>query len=598
MLKKFFFQVLTSFMGAWLAIVLAGVVAVVLVVALVGSMLSGNAEGVRKNSVLKITLEGVLEEREAGHNINIQLGDLLNGGREKVQTVETLVAAIEEAKSNSDIRCIYLDCKGIGGAPASLHAVREALQDFKQSKKKIFAYADNMTGGDYFLASVADEIALNPAGQVQMHGLGGISLFYKDLFDKIGVEFQAVRVGKGKSAIEPYTSSTMSDVAREQNLTLYTTLWNGMTADMQKSRPALQAGRLDTLISIDLISCRPAKFVLDNKVVTSLEYRHAFEDKIGRYSGHEHGMENVVSPQLLAQKQAAADYNFSADNQVAVVYACGGIDTSVAGSGINSAELTEQIYELVEDKDVKALVLRVNSPGGSAFGSEQIWEALEKFKATGRPFVVSMGDYAASGGYYISSGADRIFADPLTITGSIGIYGLIPNIHGLCEKVGLNPQMVATNPQALFPNFFYSMDERQLAAMQSMVEDGYNLFVKRCSDGRKIPVAKLHEIADGRPVAGTTALKLGLVDELGSLEGAVKYAATRAKLKKWNVVKYPNGKNPLQELLKTLDEQQNAFALMSVTDPQRVLEAVRPLLMEFAGNGALQASMPRIIFSY
>lgn len=596
MLKKFFFQVLTSFMGAWLAIVLAGVAAVIVMIGIVGSLMSGEDTSIRKDSVLKITLEGALEERDNGTSLNIL--DLMNGEREKVQTVETLTSAIKEAQDNGNIKCIYLDCQGIAAAPASLNAVRDALINFKKSKKKIYAYADTYTGGDYFLASVADEIVLNPVGQVQFHGIGGINLFFKDLFDKIGVEFQAVRVGKGKAAVEPYTSSEMSEVARQQSLELYGTIWKGMTTRMAEARKGFTAAQLDTLISVDLISCRPAKFILDNKLVTKLEYRHAFEARLAKACGQKDGLTNVVTPTQLAQQNSAGKLQIKTENQVAVLYACGGIDMAFSGSGINSEELSEQIYELMEDDNVKALVLRVNSPGGSAFGSEQIWEALEKFKAAGKPFIVSMGDYAASGGYYISCGAQRIFADPYTITGSIGIYGLIPNINGLCQKLGVNPQMVATNPQALFPNMFYAMNEQQLAAMQSMVEDGYNLFVKRCADGRKMTVAKLSEIADGRPIAATTAKTLGLVDEIKPLDDAIAYAARQAKLKNWNVVSYPNPGNPLQELMKQLEQQQAALALINESDPTRLAEKVLPMLDRFSGAGALQASMPTIIFSY
>lgn len=584
-------------MGAWLAIVLAGVVAVILVIAMFTSMMSGEVAGFTKNSALQITLEGSLEER--ANSVELGLSDLLRGNGEKVQTVEDLVAAIGEAKTNEKVKCIYLDCRGIAGAPASLHAVREALVDFKTSKKKIFAYADSYTGSDYFLASVADEIVLNPAGEIQLHGIGGVNLFLKDFFDKVGVEFQAVRVGKGKAAVEPYTCSEMSDVARQQSMALYDTLWLGMRQEMSSKERGITPALIDTLINRDILSCRPASFILDKKLVTSLQYRHQFEDKVAEYCGQKDGLEHVVTPsQLLAVTDSPMN-SYTADNQVAVLYACGGIDTGgMGGGGINSPDLVDEILSLADNDKVKALVLRVNSPGGSAYGSEQIWEALEVFKKTGKPFVVSMGDYAASGGYYISAGAQRIFADQFTITGSIGIYGLIPNISGLLGKLGINPQMVATNPDALFPTLMYPLSDKQYAAMQSMVENGYSLFVKRCAEGRHMTVAKIEEIADGRPLAATVAKSYGLVDEIGSLQKAIDYAASTAKLKKWKAVSYPNAAGAFAEMLKQFNQESAALELLTGTNPQRMMESAREIVQSFSGRHSLHAAMPTIIFSY
>lgn len=596
-MKKFFFQVLSSFMGAWLAIVLAGIVAVILVVALVGSMIGGAVPKLEKNSPLLITLEGVLEEREAVPTFDI--GGMLwgNSNKVKVIAVETLVEAIKEAKDNDNVKCIYLDCRGLTGAPASMHAVRSVLADFKKSGKKIFAYADNFTQGDYYIASVADEIVLNPAGMVQMRGIGGVSIYFKDFLDKIGVEVQAVRVGEGKAAIEPYTSSHMSAVARQQNMLLFDSLWMGMRKDMSIKSRGLTPASIDSLVSRDMLSCRTASFALKVKLVTALEYRHKYEKKLAEYCGQKDGLKQVITPSELVQI-TQNDFNNAVDNQVAVLYACGGIDDFMSRGGINSSDVVEQVLDLAENDKVKALVLRVNSPGGSAFGSEQMWEALETFKKTGKPFVVSMGDYAASGGYYISCGAQRIYADPYTITGSIGIFGLIPNIHGLCDKLGLTPQMVATNPDALFPNLMYPLDAKQLSALQMMVNDGYELFVKRCAEGRHMPVAKIKEIADGRPIIAGMAKSYGLVDELGSLDDAVKYAAGKAKLKDWNAVSYPNAGSMLENLMQTLEEQQSMLAMTAAGDTGALRLFAERFIDSFSQGACLQASMPTYIFNY
>jgi len=596
-MKKFFFQVLSSFMGAWIAIVLSGVVAVLLVIGLVGSMMKGESQTVGSDTVLRIDLSGNLIEREDLSNLSLM--QLLQNNREQVQTVETLKAALSQAASNDNVKCVYLDCGGISAAPATLNALRHALMEFRKQapKKKIFAYADALTEGDYFVASTAHEIALNPAGMMEMRGLGGQSLYYKDFFDKIGVQFQAVRVGKGKAAVEPYTMSEMSDVARSQSLQLMTDLWADFRKEISESRKGITPAMIDTLVSVDMISCKPAQFVLAKNLVDTLSYRHSFEEKIALYAGQSDGLENECTPKQLASMESNPLMSTTANNQVAVLYATGGID-GFGDSGIVSADLVEQILNLADDDNVKALVLRVNSPGGSAFGSEQIWEALEQFKKSGKPFVVSMGDYAASGGYYISCGAQRIFADRFTITGSIGIFGLIPNINGLLKKLGVNPQLVATNPQAVFPNLFHPLDERQLAAMQSMVTEGYNLFVKRCADGRKTTVSKIEEIADGRPLSASAALKCGLIDEIGYLDNAVEYAAKVAKLKDYNVVAYPNQGSMFDAIMKGIDKGNMALSLFESSDAKVGLNAARILLKNYQGNGCVRASLPCYQFEY
>lgn len=579
-MKKFFLNVLSSFVGTWIAIVLAGVVAVLLVVAAVSKMAGGPSVSLDNNSVLEIKLNGPVTERDDARSISVY--SILSDDFTVPLSLETLTTAINEAKTNDNIKAIYLDCGAVSAAPATLQALRQALVDFKTSGKKVYAYADVMTQGSYFVATVADEISLNPAGNVSFYGLGGQTLFYKDFFDKIGLQFQAVRVGKGKAAVEPYTLDTMSNVAREQNMTLLNTLWSQIRTDIDKSRPAVTPALMDSLINVEYVSQRPAKYVLDARLVDRLEYRHAFEERLASAVGQEPELEGRIYPEQLALFAPVPSYEDN--NQVAVLYACGGIDDIAGGSGIDSDKLVKDILKLKENENVKALVLRVNSPGGSAFGSEQIWEALETFKKTGKPFVVSMGDYAASGGYYISCGADRIFANPMCVTGSIGIFGLIPNIHGLMEKLGINSVTVATNPAGQFPDIFDPMDPRQEAAMQRMVEDGYELFVKRCADGRKMDVGKIKEIADGRPLPAALAKKYGLVDELGGLDSAIKYAAKQAKLKEgdYNTVPYPMVEMSLAAFMASLQNGTSEVAsivrLFTCGDVETYAEQARSLL--------------------
>lgn len=535
MLKRFFLNVLSSFMGAWLAILMSGLCLMLVVLGIIGIIAGSNAS-IEKNSVLKIDLQGELIERENPANLDVL--SLLTAGRLEFQAVETLVSAIKEAKDDDRIKAIYLDCGVLAAAPASVNAVRDALKEFKAGGKRIYAYADQYSQSAYYVATIADELYLNPQGSVDIHGLGGESLFYKDLFDKIGVEFQVVRVGEGKSAVEPYTQNHMSDYARNQTMQLLDTIWGGLRGTIASSR-GIASAELDTLINRDIPAIRTGSYAKDHKLVDGTMYRHEFEKHIADAVGQKDGLEKVVSPNMLASMNAVMAPGMGGDKQIAVLYACGGIDNGMEG-GINSQDLVKDILDLAKDDNVKGLVLRVNSPGGSAYGSEQIWEAIEYFKKQKKPVAVSMGDYAASGGYYISCGADRIFADRYTITGSIGIFGLIPNIKGLTEKIGLNAEMVSTNPQAQLFTLFSPLDEHQMASLQQMVDDGYNLFVKRCADGRHLPVDSIKAVADGRPIAATVAVRYKLVDQIGSLQQAIDWTAAKAGIAKdYNVGVYP-----------------------------------------------------------
>lgn len=579
MIKKFFLNVLSSFMGAWLAIVVSGICMVLVAIGIIGIMMGGSVS-IPKESVLKIDLQGELVERFDVNSLNVY--DMMQGSGANIISVETLTAALEEAKNNNDIKAVYLDCGQLNSAPASANAVRMAIADFKSSGKKVYAYADSYSQSAYFIATAADELSVNPIGSVDLHGLGGESMFYKDLFDKIGIEFQVVRVGEGKSAVEPYTQSTMSDYARNQTMQLLDTIWNGLSSTIASSR-GLDVVTIDSLINNDIPMIQTGKYALDQKLVDKTQYRRGFEESLAKKIGVTYDELSYVDPQTLATYNAANSYNSNSKGEIAIVYACGGIDDAMGSSGINSQTLVAQITELGNDEDVKGMVLRVNSPGGSAFGSEQIWESIEWFKKQGKTVTVSMGDYAASGGYYISCGADRIFADQLTITGSIGIFGLIPNVKGLLDKIGVNPQMTATNPNAQLFTLTHPLDTMQMKAMQGMVEDGYNLFVKRCADGRHTTVEKIKQIADGRPIAAEVALGYGLIDQIGSLREAVKWTATKAKLgNDYSVGVYPGFEENLWAMLYNSDNSSIVQMLQSAqTYPKwdkQMVEFVQMLL--------------------
>ncbi len=541
MLKKFFMNTLSSFVGAWIAIVLFGVVAVVVGIGIVAKLgvSASTPESIKKGSVLVLDLSGAIVERESPTQIDFL--QLAQGDIERPQTLSDLILAIREAAENDNISAIYLKCKGVSASPATLNALRDALSEFsKESDKKIIAYGDSFGMGDYYLASTADKIYMNPGGQLMLQGLGGTNMYFKNLFDKLGVEFQVVKVGTYKSAVEPYILNEMSEPARAQLDTLYNNLWGVICKNISSSRKKLSPEIINNAINNDFIFLEPAETDYEGGFVDQLVYERSMDSIIAKTLRKDVKKLNFVGPSaLLSQTDWGTAY--TAKKRVAVLYATGEIVDGGNTSTINYQRLVPQIVDLADDDNVKAMVLRVNSPGGAVFGSEQIGEALDYFQSKGKPLAVSMGDYAASGGYWISCKADRIYADPLTITGSIGIFGLIPNVKGLTEKIGVTPQMVSTNPDANFPSLFFPMTETQKAAMQKYVERGYDKFVARVAEGRDLPEEEVRRIGEGRVWDAMKAKEIGLVDELGGLREAINWVAEQSEIgKSYDVAVYPS----------------------------------------------------------
>lgn len=540
MLKKFFMNTLSSFVGAWIALALFCAVAVIVCIGVVAKIGISTAEpvSISKGSILTVTLSGAIEERETPLDLNYI--SLLRGDIERPQTLSSLVTAIGEAQKNDNISALYLKCEGVSASPATLNALRDAVAEFKKSGKKVIAYGNNFAMGDYYVASVADKVYLNPAGMLLLQGLGSTNLYLKGLFDKLGVSFQVIKVGTYKSAVEPYILTEMSQPARAQLDTLFGNMWREIRENISESRgKKLSPAKIDSLINKEFVFIQPASFDEDNGFVDALAYERSMDSIIAKIVNKDKDDLNFVAPSaLLGQTNWGSAY--SSKKQIAVLYATGEIVDGGSAGTINYEKLVPQIVKLADDKNVKGMVLRVNSPGGAVFGSDQIGEALDYFQSKGKPLAVSMGDYAASGGYWISCCADRIFANPLTITGSIGIFGLIPNGAGLAEKLGVSPQTVSTNPDADFPSVFYPMNESQLAAMQQYIERGYDRFISRVAKGRKMPDAEVRKIAEGRVWDASSAVRLGLVDALGTLDDAIDWVGDKAGLEApYNIALYP-----------------------------------------------------------
>ncbi len=573
MLKKFFLNLLSSFVGAWIAMVLFCVVAVLVVIgvaARLGADDDSKSTKVSSDSVLLLDLSGtIIETPETGQ---IDFLSLATGeGVESPTALNVLVDGIREAKDAKEIKAMYIKCGHPSASPATLNVVRMAVADFKKSGKKVYAYADAMTMGDYFVASQADSLFLNPGGMLEISGLGGTTLFFKDLLDKIGVKMTLVKVGTFKSAAEPYIANQMSAPARAQLDTLYGNMWSYIGDAVAEGRKGLDADAMNKAAD-EFIVFKPSSEVLKQGYVDRLVYERQIDDIIGRLVGKEGKKVKYYSPETLSENSNWGK-EYGSKNKVAVLYATGEIQ-EYAKSGIDCYKLVPQITELADDDNVKALVLRVNSPGGSVFGSEQIGEALDYFKSKGKPFIVSMGDYAASGGYWISCTADKIYADPLTITGSIGIFGLFPSAEGLVKKLGVTPQTVSTNPGKNI-TLFYDPTPEQLDVLQTYINDGYTRFVKRVAKGRNMKEERVRQIAEGRVYDAAQAMSLKLVDQLGSLDDAVAFAATKAGLKadKYGVAIYPKYKPDFFDLLKSqgLDQLNMEIAKKAGVNPESVI---------------------------
>lgn len=541
MLKRFFLNALSSFVGAWVAIALIIAGLLIFLFGMVGSFAQNNSESISRHSVMKIVLGGAIEETETDSKFDYTI--LMNGSLERPQTLKKLLAALSKAKLNSDIDAVLIECTGVSASPATLDALRNGIKDFKTSGKRVFAYGDNLMMGDYYVATMADAVYLNPAGSLDLQGLSGTTLYMKDLLDKVGIDVQAVRVGTFKSAVEPYISNEMSEPAKMQLDTLYGEMWQYILKGISKARK-VKTETIDSMVN-KFIFLDDAEVAKKYALVDDCLYFREVLDKIGDYVGEDAKDINFVSPELVA---GDLPENTGSDNQIAVLYAVGEIG-EYPGAGIDCHTLVPLIVGFAENKDIKGLVLRVNSPGGSVFGSEQIGEALDYFKSKGKPLAVSMGDYAASGGYWISAGADIIYADPLTITGSIGIFGLVPNISKLVGKIGLHPQTVSTNPGVLFPSIFYPMTPEQEEALQKNVERGYDKFISRVAEGRHMKPAEVRNIAEGRVWSAMQAQKLGLVDKLGSLSDAVNWVSDKAGLSDAAIVSYPQPESNFWSML-------------------------------------------------
>ena len=500
---------------------------------------------VPEGSIMMLKLNGTLTDRSQPNPLNFLAASELES-----YGLDDILSSIRKAKENDDIRGLYLETTYLDSGFASLQEIRQALLDFRQSGKFVVAYSDAYTQGLYYLASAADHVLLNPQGMLQWQGLAAQPVFYKGLLEKLGVEMQIFKVGTYKSAVEPWTNTAMSDANREQMDAYLGSIWSQMTDDIAQSRH-LTPDQLNDAAD-QLMMLQPAEACVERGLVDTLIYKNDIRNYLKRLADID---EDDDLPVLGLKEMINVKKNQPKDksgNIIAVYYAEGEIDGLMTGGmdGINSEEVIRDLRQLKEDEDVKAVVLRINSPGGSAYGSEQIWHAVSQLKAE-KPVIVSMGDYAASGGYYMACNADTIVAQPTTLTGSIGIFGQVPNTKGLTDKLGITYDVAKTNRYADFGGITRPMSEGERQLMQAYVERGYDLFLTRCSEGRGISKEAMADRAQGRVWSGTMAKELGLVDELGGLDKAIKIAAAKAGVDAYTLMNYPGKASFWSELMAT-----------------------------------------------
>lgn len=564
---------------------LTGVIGAMCIVGMIAS--GSSAKDVSENSVMVLNMSGMLDERSESSFM-----DELNGGTVGTIGLDDVLEAIGKAKDNDKIKGIYIEAGMLSAdSYASLAAIRNALLDFKKSGKWIVAYGDVYTQGTYYVASVADKVFLNPSGQIDWHGISSQPVFLKDLMAKFGVKMQLAKVGTYKSAPEMYTADKMSDANREQVTAYVNGIWQNVCKAVSESRK-ISVEQLNAYAD-NFITLNDPKDFVKYKFVDKLIYTDQIDAEINKLLKQD--ADDNINTVSLAEMKVVKSKEEKGE-EIAVYYAYGNIVDNATGGmlsnehNIVSKTVCDDLKALMDDDDVKAVVLRINSGGGSAYASEQIWHYVEMLKKE-KPVVVSMGGMAASGGYYISSGANWIVAEPTTLTGSIGIFGMFPDFSGLLtEKLGVKFDEVKTNKHSAFGTPARPFNEEEMRYLNNYIDRGYALFRSRVAQGRKMKVEQVEKIAQGRVWLGQDALKVKLVDELGGLDKAIAKAAQLAKLKEYHTAAYPGKTSWVDQLLNNLSGE----SYINAQARQALGEYYEPfmLMKDINNQSAIQARIP------
>ena len=501
---------------------------------------------VKDNSVLKIEFKDPVLDRTSDNPFSDI--DLLNSSTEGSVEFKDILDNIEKAKNDDKIKGIYLNFSSVNAGFSQIEEIRNKLLEFKESGKFIYAYADSYNQSAYYLASVSDKIALNPEGIIELKGLSAEIMFYKGLMDKLGIEAQIIRHGKFKGAVEPFMYNQMSNENREQIEKLLNSISDYMIDGIATEREGITSEEIHKMINNMYLSS--ARKCLESGIIDKIAYQDQIFSDLEDKSEHE-----ITLTDYMKVKNPKTSVS---DNKIAIIYATGEINTGKGSYNTIGSETTvEAIREASEDENVKAIVLRVNSPGGSALASEIIWREINLAKQK-KKVVVSMGDYAASGGYYIACNADKIFANNSTLTGSIGVFGIVPNTKNfLNEKLGVYIETVKTHKHSDIANGYRKLSDDELNVIQNSVEDIYETFITHVSEGRGIPVRKVDEIGQGRVWSGADALSIGLIDEIGGLEDAIASAADLSDLEDYRIITLPKKTDMFEEFIESFSAKQN-----------------------------------------
>lgn len=581
-------QFLKFTLASIVGVIIAGLLLLFITIGIFSAMVSVSDQPaqIESNSVFILKFDHLIVDRAQKN----PFGDLDLGVFKSTKTagLNDILDCIRKAKTDDNIKGIYLNPMEIQAGLATVEEIRSALKDFKTSGKFIYAYGDFFTQKAYYLASVADSLVLNPQGSVDFRGLGGERSFYKKGLEKLGVEVQIVRHGKFKAAVEPFMMEKMSDDNRLQTETYLKSLWNELLTDISASRNM----GFDELNDIaDMVATfRKADFAKEKKLVDCLKYKDEVISDLKALTGTaEKDDVKAVDIFQYTKVPEKREHQGLARKKIAVIYASGSIDASVSEEGIQSEELSRSIREARRDSSIKAIILRINSPGGSAYGSEVIWREV-KLAAETKPVIASMGDVAASGGYYIAAAADTIMADRTTITGSIGIFGMIPNAQKLMtDKLGITQDVVTTNEHSDMISLTRPMSTFERDLMQQTIEEGYDTFVSRVADGRGLTKTAVDEIGQGRVWAAPNAKEIKLVDLHGGLTDAIELAKKLANLDNFRIVNLPKLKDPLEELMKGLSGSARAsFMKDELGEGYKYYEQLRSVLSQ----RGIQARMP------
>lgn len=524
-MKDFLKMFLASTLGFVVGSVILSCLSIVLMIGLIASaaMMGENTSSpISSGSVLEVNFD-LLQEKVVTNPFEAFMGE----EEKSTLSLTDIIATIRKAKDDPNIEGIYLTANMPNGGMAGISEVRKALQEFKESGKFVVAYADQYSQSGYFLASVADQIYLNPQGMIELNGIYVSNVFFKEALENLGVEMQIFKVGTYKGAVEPFLLDRLSEPNREQITSFSSALWSLVLEGISQER-GIEPTALQAFVDRGPVLLSPQEYV-DNKLVDGL----LFEREVKELLEQKEGVSDELALVSLSSMSKSKGYKSKGKDKVGVLFAEGNI---VAGKerGTITEDLAERLIDVAEDDDIDAVVLRVNSPGGSSFVSEQIWDAVRYTKSK-KPIVVSMGDYAASGGYYISCASNYIFAEPTTITGSIGIYGLFPNFAGTAKKLSITEDGVKTGKFADFGNMFRPMNGDEKALMQRYIEMGYDTFITRVADGRKLTKEQVDSVGQGRVWTGAQALSRGLVDGLGGLDEAIEKAAELANISSYSV---------------------------------------------------------------